>query len=82
MLHVISDDDLRYVEQAIVAAARNARDLRGHPIMVPTIDAQKLRQAAKIAVSAAISEDIWDGAKALQIPAPKRQQGFVEVLEG
>lgn len=82
MLHVISDDDLRYIEASLVAAARNARDLRGQPIMVPTIDAQKLRTAAKLAMAAAISEDIWDGAKALQIPAPKRQQGFVEVMEG
>jgi hypothetical protein len=80
-LLVISDVDLRYIEQAIVAAAREARDLRANKIMVPTIDSRKLRQAAKLAVSMALSEDVWDGSETLSIPAPKRQQGFIEIQE-
>jgi hypothetical protein len=79
MLHVIQDSDLRAVEREIINAARNACDLRGKPIMVATIDSRVLRQAAKIAVSMAIADDVWDGAETLRLPAPKRQQGFVDI---
>jgi hypothetical protein len=78
-LHVIQDVDLRFIEQAIVAAVREARDLRTERVMVPTIDSRRLRQAAKLAVSLAINDDVWDGAEVLNIPAPKRQQGFVNI---
>lgn len=81
MLLVISEADLRFVESAIVSAARSARDLRGNVVMVPTIDSKHLRQAAKLAISMAIAEDIWDGSETLKIPAPKRQQGFVDITE-
>jgi hypothetical protein len=79
MLHVISDHDLRFIEQAIVAAAREATTLRGDRVMVPTIDAKKLRQAAKLAISMAISEDVWDGSEVLKVPAAQRVRGYVEV---
>jgi hypothetical protein len=81
MLHVISDADLRFIESAIVQAAREARDLRGERVMVPTIDGRKLRTAAKLAVAMALSEDIWDGSETLKIPPPQRVRGVVD-LEG
>ena len=79
MLLVISDSALRFVEQAIIEAARGASDLRGKVVMVPTIDSRRLRQAAKYAVAMATSEDIWDASETLKVPAPQRQQGFVDI---
>jgi hypothetical protein len=79
MLLVISDAALRYIESAIVEAARGANDLRGKIVMVPTIDSRRLRQAAKYAVAMAVSEDIWDASEVLKVPAPQRQQGFVDI---
>lgn len=81
MLHVVSDSDLRYVEQAVVNAARNVTDLSGKPVMVATIDSRTLRQAAKIAVSMAISGDVWDGSEILKVPPPQRVRGVVD-MEG
>lgn len=81
MLHVISNSNLRNVERAIVDAAREACDLRGNSIMVATIDSARLRQAAKLAISMAISDDVWDGSETLKIPQAKRQSGFVDITE-
>lgn len=81
MLHVISDTQLRYIERAIVEAVRDARELSGKSILVGTIDAKRLRQAAKIAVAAAISDDVWDDAETYYVPAPRRQRGVVNVVE-
>jgi hypothetical protein len=81
MLVVIEAANLRNIEREIVNAAREAADLSGKRILVPTIDARRLRQAAKLAISMAISEDIWDHSETLNIPAPKRQFGVVNYEE-
>lgn len=81
MLNVIADADLRFIETAIIAAVRNARGLDGKAILLPTINSQQLRQAAKLSVSMAISDDVWDGAEVLKVPPPQRVRGFVDITE-
>lgn len=81
MLLVIDGADLRYIENAIIEAARKARDTGGNPVMIPTIDNRRLRQAAKIAMSLVCVEDILDGSETLIIKRPRRQAGFVDILE-
>ena len=77
-LMVIPEDHLRRIELAIVNACRDARDLRGRPISMGTVDSLQLRNAACVAASIACGGVIWPGDQKFRLPPAERMSGYVE----